>query len=73
MTPAYIHVLDHDFHAVSAADGSFQLPRLKPGEYKVMLWHEGWKSATSAPVSLRVAVKLGEGEGAAIEWTLPEK
>ncbi len=37
---AYIGVLDHPYFAVSAADGSFSLPNLPPGDYVVEAWHE---------------------------------
>jgi hypothetical protein len=37
---AYIGVLDHPFFAVSAADGSFKIAGLPPGEYEIEAWHE---------------------------------
>lgn len=43
-------VVDTPFAALTAADGSFAIPGLKPGTYKVKLWHE----------------VLGKGEGEAI-------
>jgi plastocyanin len=35
-----IFVTDTPFHAVTAADGTFSIPGLKPGTYKAKLWHE---------------------------------
>jgi hypothetical protein len=37
---AYIFVMDHPFYAVSAADGSFKIEGLPPGEYTLEVWHE---------------------------------
>ena len=37
---AYVGVLDHPFHAVTTADGSFSLKGLPPGTYTVEAWHE---------------------------------
>jgi hypothetical protein len=66
--PAYIHVLDHPYHAVTDKEGRFHLPSVPPGEYQVVLWHEGWR--TPAPVQVQAGVKLAPGEGASLEWTL---
>jgi hypothetical protein len=37
---AYAYVFNHPFHAVSAADGSFTLTGLPPGEYTLTAQHE---------------------------------
>jgi len=37
---AYIGVLPHPFYAVSAADGTFTIKGLPPGEYEIEAWHE---------------------------------
>jgi hypothetical protein len=37
---AYIFVMDHPFYDVSAADGSFRIEGLPPGEYTLEVWHE---------------------------------
>ncbi|MBP9203069.1 MAG: c-type cytochrome [Kofleriaceae bacterium] len=37
---AYVAVVPHRFHAVSAVDGTFQLPAVPPGTYKLRAWHE---------------------------------
>jgi hypothetical protein len=37
---ARVGVLDHPFYAVSAADGSFALPKLPAGTYTVEAIHE---------------------------------
>jgi hypothetical protein len=77
MTPAYIRVLDHTYYAISDGDGNFKLPRVPPGEYEVVLWHEGWVSDDArhpgehAPLRLEVPVKIGPGQGATIRWTAP--
>jgi hypothetical protein len=33
-------VLDHPFFARTAADGSFRLAGIPPGEYTLAVWHE---------------------------------
>ncbi len=37
---AYLGVFDHPYFAISAADGSFTLRNLPPGEYTIAAWHE---------------------------------
>jgi plastocyanin len=37
---AFVGVLDHPFHAVTRADGSFSLKGLPPGTYTLEAWHE---------------------------------
>lgn len=36
----YIYVADHPYSTVSAADGTFSLKDVPPGNYKVKIWHE---------------------------------
>jgi len=44
---AYIGVLDHPFHSVSATDGSFRLAGLPPGDYVIEAWHERYGTRTA--------------------------
>lgn len=37
---AHVHVFAHPWHAVTGADGSFQLPHVPPGTWALKLWHE---------------------------------
>ncbi len=37
---SYVGVLDHPYFAVSAADGSFSIGNVPPGDYTVGVWHE---------------------------------
>lgn len=76
MTPATVHVLEHDYHAVTGSDGRFRLPAVPRGEYELMLWHEGWRPAdpkmpgTIEPVRARVRINLEQDHGAAVQWLL---
>ena len=45
---AYVGVLDHPFHAVTKADGSFTLNGLPPGTYTVEAWHESLGTMTQS-------------------------
>ena len=45
---AYVGVLDHPFHAVTKADGSFALNGLPPGTYTVEAWHESLGTMTQS-------------------------
>jgi len=38
---AYIGVLKHPLYAVSAADGTYTIPKVPPGKYTVVAWREG--------------------------------
>ncbi len=71
--PAYIWVLDGALGALTGSDGQFRLS-VPPGEYELTLWHEDWHADEPAPPrTLRVRIALGEGEGAEVRWTLPER
>jgi len=37
---AFTGVFDHPYHTVSKAGGSFELPKLPPGNYEITAWHE---------------------------------
>lgn len=43
---AWIHVLDHPFYAVTAADGKFRIKGVPPGKYTIEAWHDGYKAVT---------------------------
>lgn len=63
---AYVHVVAHPKFAVSAADGSFEIPGLPPGEYEVVAWHE-----TFGEQSKKVTVAAGAE--AAVEFEFEKK
>jgi plastocyanin len=54
---AYINVMPHPYFAVSAADGSFQIKNLPPGEYTLAAVHEKFGEQT-------MKVKVGPKETA---------
>ena len=41
---SYMAVMPHPFYAVSAADGTFSIPNLPPGQYTLVAWHEKYGS-----------------------------
>jgi plastocyanin len=36
----YIHVFDHPYFAIAAADGSYRIPKVPPGKYTLVAWKE---------------------------------
>lgn len=62
----YLCVVDNPHYAVTAADGSFDLGALPPGEYTLGLWHE------DAP-SQEQAVTVRPGEPIQVNFTLTKR
>lgn len=62
----WVHVLEHPFHAVTQADGTFMIRGLPPGEYEVSVLHE---TSRLQPTANGVKVKIGGAETAALEFT----
>ena len=58
----YIHVFDHPYYAVAAADGTYAIPKVPPGKYTLVAWKEFFE-----PVRQPVEVKA---EGAKVDLTL---
>ncbi|MFN3484433.1 MAG: hypothetical protein ACK44W_02980 [Planctomycetota bacterium] len=56
---AYVHVLEHPFHAVTGPDGTFAIRGLPPGEYEISVLHET-NSVKAEPATVRVNVAAGE-------------
>ena len=85
---AFIHVLDHPYFALADADGSYSIPDVPPGKYKLVIWKEFFdferKTIEVADADARFDVKLSlrtEGETdrmvargtpPRIEWRVPE-
>ena len=59
---AWVGVLDHPFHAVSGADGSFSLKGLPPGTYTIEAWHEKLGRQTQS-------VTIGASEAKPVAFT----
>jgi len=59
---AFIHVFDHPYFAVAAADGAYSIPNVPPGKYTLVVWKEFFD-----PVRQDVEVKA---EGAKVDVTL---
>ncbi len=62
---AYLGVMSHPFHAVSAEDGSFDLSTLPPGDYVVEAWHERYGTQTQN-------VTVATGETAEVQFSFSE-
>jgi plastocyanin len=45
---AYVGVVDHPFHAVTAGNGRFELKGLPPGTYTIEAWHEKFGTKTAS-------------------------
>ena len=55
---ARVHVAEHPWFAITAADGSFRIPDVPPGEYTVEVVHEQLGKARG-----RVSVEAGKATG----------
>ncbi|HRC55580.1 MAG: c-type cytochrome [Myxococcales bacterium] len=62
---AYIAVVPHRYHAVTGADGSFSIPDVPPGEYRVRAWHEKLGAVEQK-------VTVASGEAPAVRLTFKE-
>jgi hypothetical protein len=62
---AHVWVFEHDLFAVTAADGTFKIPNIPPGEHEIELWHE-------FPVEQNVKrkVKIEAGKGTTLDAAL---
>ena len=66
---AYLYVTDTPYATISAADGTFTVEGLKPGEYKLDIWHEKLGKVKAEAVvkedgsSEAIEIKLGEKKG----------
>jgi plastocyanin len=67
---AYVHVLDHPFHAVTREDGAFTIKGLPAGEYELSVKHE---SSRFAAEPATVSIKVGAGETKKIEFVYTDK
>jgi plastocyanin len=59
---AYVGVVDHPFHAVTADNGRFELKGLPPGTYTVEAWHETLGTQTQM-------VTVGEKQTSDVSFT----
>ena len=59
---SHLAVVPHPFFSVTGDDGTFDLPKLPPGEYSIEAWHEEFGRQTQE-------VTLGDGESKVIDFT----
>jgi hypothetical protein len=59
---AYVGVETHPYHAVSAADGSFQIAGVPPGRRTVRVWHERYGQLTQT-------VTVAAGKTAVVDFS----
>jgi plastocyanin len=59
---AYVGVLDHPYHAVTGANGTFELKGLPPGTYTIEAWHEKLGTQTQT-------VTIGEKQTSDLTFT----
>ncbi len=59
---SYIHVFEHPYFAVAAADGTYSIPKVPPGKYTLVAWKEFFD-----PVRQEIEVKA---DGAKVDVTL---
>ncbi len=63
---AYVGVLDHPFHAVTGADGSYSIDGLPAGTYTIEAWHERLGAQTST-------VTVADGAAASANFSFSPK
>jgi hypothetical protein len=54
---AFVHVFEHPYHVVTAADGSFRLKDVPPGKYTINVWHEA-SGTQSRPIEITASGKV---------------
>jgi hypothetical protein len=70
IAPAWVIITPTPLAAVSCADGRFTIADVPPGNYELVLWHEGVEGAL--PIKRRVPVMVNDGAGVSLEWDLPD-
>lgn len=59
---AYVHVVQHAYHAISNGDGSFEMTQVPPGKYSLKVWHDNLGELVQT-------VDVREGDTAEITFT----
>lgn len=67
---AYVHILDHPFHAITGEEGTFEINGLPPGKYELSTWHEFRRFAVDKNP---IKVKVNGGEVTNVVFTYSPK
>jgi len=61
-TVGYVRVFEHPYHAVTDADGRFELKNAPAGKYRLVYWHEkvGFKDGKAGRFGERVEIAAGK-------------
>jgi len=62
----YLHVLEHPFFAITAANGAFVIKHVPPGDYELSVWQEFNRFAADEPT---VKIRVEAGKTAEVTFT----
>ncbi len=69
---AWVRVYDHPYHAVTDADGKFELKNAPAGKYNLVIWHEGVGWVNGGKLGKPITIKA-DGETDAGKFAVKKK
>lgn len=66
---AWLHVIEHPFHAVTGADGKFTIKGLPAGAYELEVWHEKLANGKETK-TVKASVTVADKEAKTQDFTL---